>query len=121
MNNSNQFILAEHEYQNANLTVSDQDMGKAYHGTVSQSRNTSVLYQASLFQVVSESLAVTTPIINHASRFMVHYTERKMGTRLHRLNIWNISNTDEMQFGVRDVQYTTKVVCTTVNFTEVHK
>ena len=101
-------VLADHHYHEADLASEEYDFGKF-----------GKQYQASLFQVVSESRAVTTPLVNQASQFMVHYTERLLGTRLHRLNILNVTNSDEMQFGKRDVQFTTKITCDTVNFTEV--
>ena len=102
-------VLADHHYHEADSASEEYDFGKF-----------GKQYQASLFQVVSESRAVTTPLVNQTSRFMVHYTERSLDTRLHRLNILDVTNSDEMQFGKRDVQFTTKITCDTVNFTEVN-
>ena len=78
------------------------------------------LNQVSLFQVVSESSAVTTPLLSHTSGLMVHYSEGQLGTRLHWLNVLdNTTNTEYIQTGMTEVTFTTKVTCTAVNFTEV--
>lgn len=76
--------------------------------------------QVSLFQVVTESKAVITPLINHASQLMVHYTEGNMGTRLHWLNILDdTTNTEYIQSGIMEVKFSTKMACVAINFTQV--
>ena len=73
-----------------------------------------------LFQVVSESQAVTTPLLNHTSGLMVHYSEGKIGLRLHWLNVMDSTpNSNLIQTGFREVKYSTKTTCTPVNFTKV--
>ena len=76
--------------------------------------------QVSLFQAVTESQAVTTPLLSHSTGLMVHYSEGSMGTRLHWLNVLdNTTNTEYIQTGVKEVNYLTQIRCTAVNFTEV--
>ena len=99
-------IHASDDHHNANLAQNEYQITR--------------LNQVSLFQVVTESRAVTTPLLNHASELMVHYTEAKMGTRFHWLNIMdNTTNTEYIQFGMPEVSFSTKITCAAINFTQV--
>ena len=78
------------------------------------------LNQVSLFQVVSESKAVITPLIKNASSLMVHFTENQISKRLHWLHIFeNTTESDQIQFGVQEIRFTSKVICTVIDFDRV--
>ena len=78
------------------------------------------LDQVSLFQVVSESKAVITPLVKNASSLMVHFTENQISKRLHWLHIFeNTTESDQIQFGVQEIRFTSKVICTVIDFDRV--
>ena len=78
------------------------------------------LDQVSLFQVVSESKAVITPLVKNASSLMVHFTENQISKKLHLLHIFeNTTESDQIQFGVQEIRFTSKVICTVIDFDRV--
>ena len=77
-----------------------------------------------LFQAVTASSSVTTPIIrvhsgtNHS--LFVHYTEQTHSMMFHWLNVNpNTTNYRTIQYGWHTVQFATKIVCEAFNFTMV--
>ena len=77
--------------------------------------------EVSLFQVVSRSSSVTTPMLDNSNATMfVHHTERVHGMLLHTLNVFeNTTNTEYIQTGWKDCRFSTKSVCTTFSFSKV--
>ena len=77
-----------------------------------------------LFQSVSKSSAITSPIMkvepddNHT--LFVHYMEQTHRMLFHWLNVLpNTTNTEFIQHGYRDIHFGTNIHCETFNFTRV--
>merc|ERR1719494_1005647 len=73
----------------------------------------------SLFQVVSRSSSVTTPMHDDNSTLFVHHTEKVHDMLFHTLNVLeNTTNTEFLQTGYQDVSFGLHSACTTFHFSE---
>ena len=76
--------------------------------------------EVSLFQVVSRSSSVTTPLHDDNSTLFVHHTEKVHDMLFHTLNVLeNTTNTEFLQTGYQDVSFGLHSACTTFHFSEV--